>query len=384
MAPDFFEYFRALYPILSSDPTLWCISAWNDNGRDGLVDPGKADLLYRTDFFPGLGWMLLKEVWAELEPKWPKAFWDDWMRQPEQRKDRSCIRPEISRTITFGRKGVSLGQFFDQYLRYIKLNTEFVPFTKLDLSYLVKEKYDETFEKEVYIAPLVKVEELQQGGSLKGSGPFRVQYSSRDSFKVLARNLGVMDDLKSGVPRAGYRGVVSFISRGRRIYLGPPEGWTKYDTSWSWGGWGLNHKRQEIENSQLLLQVKKERNALSNQRKQKQGVKSWEKLRCEYKITAVLSWKNFQACWEQHKRWCIVFAQQSCNNLPSEKIVELRCKQLLCRIAYYDMKNNDHIFLLLLDFIIILLLTSMQKAYKRSYILSYHSVFWENLTITHI
>lgn len=233
VAPDFFEYFHALYPILRSDPTLWCISAWNDNGRDGLVDPGKADLLYRTDFFPGLGWMLLKEVWAELEPKWPKAFWDDWMRQPEQRKDRSCIRPEISRTITFGRKGVSLGQFFDQYLRYIKLNTEFVPFTNLALSYLVKEKYDETFEKEVYSAPLVKVEELQKGGSLKGSGPFRVQYSSRDSFKVLARNLGVMDDLKSGVPRAGYRGVVSFIYRGRRIYLAPPEGWTKYDTSWS-------------------------------------------------------------------------------------------------------------------------------------------------------
>ncbi|KAM9434146.1 alpha-1,3-mannosyl-glycoprotein 2-beta-N-acetylglucosaminyltransferase b isoform 2-T2 [Clarias gariepinus] len=233
VAPDFFEYFRALHPILLSDPTLWCISAWNDNGRDGLVDPGKADLLYRTDFFPGLGWMLLKEVWAELEPKWPKAFWDDWMRQPEQRKERSCIRPEISRTMTFGRKGVSLGQFFDQYLRYIKLNTEFVPFTKQDLSYLVREHYDENFNKEVYSAPLVRAEELQQGGSLQGSGPFRVQYSSRDSFKVSARNLGVMDDLKSGVPRAGYRGVVSFLSRGRRIYLAPPEGWTKYDTSWS-------------------------------------------------------------------------------------------------------------------------------------------------------
>lgn len=233
VAPDFFEYFRALYPILRSDPTLWCVSAWNDNGRDALVDPGKAELLYRTDFFPGLGWMLLKDMWDELEPKWPSAFWDDWMRQPEQRKDRSCIRPEISRTITFGRKGVSLGQFFDQYLRYIKLNTDFVPFTKQDLSYLLKEKYDENFIKEVYSAPLVKIEDLQQGGSLKGIGPYRVQYSSRDSFKVFARNLGVMDDLKSGVPRTGYRGIVSFLSRGRRMFLAPPEGWTKYDVSWS-------------------------------------------------------------------------------------------------------------------------------------------------------
>uniref|UniRef100_A0A3Q1EP91 Alpha-1,3-mannosyl-glycoprotein 2-beta-N-acetylglucosaminyltransferase n=1 Tax=Acanthochromis polyacanthus TaxID=80966 RepID=A0A3Q1EP91_9TELE len=233
VAPDFFEYFRALHPILLSDPTLWCVSAWNDNGRDALVDPSKADLLYRTDFFPGLGWMLLKEMWAELEPKWPSAFWDDWMRQPEQRKDRSCIRPEISRTITFGRKGVSLGQFFDQYLRYIKLNTEFVPFTKQDLSYLLKEKYEEKYIKEVYSAPLVKIEELQQGGTLKGPGPYRVQYSSRDSFKVFARNLGVMDDLKSGVPRTGYRGIVSFLYRGRRVFLAPPQGWTQYDISWS-------------------------------------------------------------------------------------------------------------------------------------------------------
>ncbi|CDQ84158.1 unnamed protein product [Oncorhynchus mykiss] len=233
VAPDFFEYFRALHPILTSDPTLWCASAWNDNGREGLVDPGKADLLYRTDFFPGLGWMLLKDIWAELEPKWPTAFWDDWMRHPEQRKERSCIRPEISRTMTFGRKGVSLGQFFDQYLRYIKLNTDFVPFTKHDLSYLMKENFDVNFVKQVYSAPLIKVEELQQGGGLTGTGPYRVQYSSRDNFKVLARNLGVMDDLKSGVPRAGYRGVVSFLSRGRRVFLTPPEGWTKYDVSWS-------------------------------------------------------------------------------------------------------------------------------------------------------
>ena len=34
-------------------------------------------------------------------------FWDDWMRHPEQRKNRVCIRPEICRTSTFGKQGVS-------------------------------------------------------------------------------------------------------------------------------------------------------------------------------------------------------------------------------------------------------------------------------------
>lgn len=35
------------------------------------------------------------------------SFWDDWIRHPEQRKGRVCIRPEISRTRTFGKIGVS-------------------------------------------------------------------------------------------------------------------------------------------------------------------------------------------------------------------------------------------------------------------------------------
>jgi len=38
----------------------------------------------------------------ELSTKWPKSYWDDWMRQPTQRRDRACIRPEIGRTKTFG------------------------------------------------------------------------------------------------------------------------------------------------------------------------------------------------------------------------------------------------------------------------------------------
>lgn len=32
------------------------------------------DVLYRSDFFPGLGWMLTRTTWDELSPKWPKAY----------------------------------------------------------------------------------------------------------------------------------------------------------------------------------------------------------------------------------------------------------------------------------------------------------------------
>ena len=63
IAPDFYEYFSATLPVLRADPSLWCVSAWNDNGKAGLINQSSPELLYRTDFFPGLGWMLTKELW---------------------------------------------------------------------------------------------------------------------------------------------------------------------------------------------------------------------------------------------------------------------------------------------------------------------------------
>ena len=66
---------------------------------------GDSTAVYRSDFFPGLGWMLNRKLWNELGSKWPEAYWDDWLRNPEQRQDRVCIRPEVNRSYTFGESG---------------------------------------------------------------------------------------------------------------------------------------------------------------------------------------------------------------------------------------------------------------------------------------
>lgn len=152
IAVDFFDYFTATEPLLDEDDTLLAVryvcevaalipahsfahappdlprflcSAWNDLGQTEYVsDPA---MVYRTDFFPGLGWMTSRHVrahggwrgarvscasaracpadaqrWEEIGPKWPNGFWDDWLREPPQRKGRNFLRPEISRTYTFG------------------------------------------------------------------------------------------------------------------------------------------------------------------------------------------------------------------------------------------------------------------------------------------
>lgn len=231
VAPDFFEYFGATLTLLKSDSSLWCVSAWNDNGKEGLIEESAPERLYRSDFFPGLGWMITKEVWAELGPKWPRSYWDDWMREAAQRRGRACIRPEVSRTKTFGKVGVSNGLFFDKHLKFIVLSKKFVPFTVMDLTYLTKDNYDNSFVKDVYKTQVLSLEEIQSGKKADVK-VVRLTYHTKENFKKYSRALGIMDDFKSGVPRTAYRGIVSLMYKGRRVFLAPNLGWKGYDPSW--------------------------------------------------------------------------------------------------------------------------------------------------------
>ena len=121
--------------------------------------------MYRTDVFPGLGWMITLEIWREIGGRWPQNYWDEWMRLPEvsarsQRsssqprvsshmshmqshvthpqvnKGRSVLRPEICRTRTFGEQGSSAGQFYSEYLSRIELSSRAMVWSGADVSYL--------------------------------------------------------------------------------------------------------------------------------------------------------------------------------------------------------------------------------------------------------
>ncbi len=226
IASDFFEYFAATAPILDTDATLLAASAWNDNGFNNLVKDPEA--LYRSDFFPGLGWMITRSIWEELSIKWPRAYWDDWLREPAQRKDRNIIRPEICRTLHFGQHGVSNAQYSD-FLGNIQLNTEYTAFTSLDLSYLLESNWDHVYLVAVRNAKEIDREELQltirrQGG--QSLEEVKVRYSgldgrAPDSFPSIARQVGVMDNVKAGVPRTAYMGIVSFWLSGVKVHLVP-------------------------------------------------------------------------------------------------------------------------------------------------------------------
>jgi len=219
IAPDFFEMFGALHHLLDTDPSLLAISAWNDNGQEKHVQDPQA--LYRADFFPGLGWMTTRAIWEELKPKWPKGYWDDWLREPPQRKGRHTIRPEICRTYHFGEQGTSNMQYGSS-LRNIKLNDQFVPFGQMDLSYLEEDRWDQEYIAKVRSVKEVSAKEVKDNKFKQGHEPVRVTYRGIKDFAKQAKLLGVMENEKAGVPRTAYKYVVDFWKNGVKVYISPP------------------------------------------------------------------------------------------------------------------------------------------------------------------
>lgn len=223
IAPDFYEMFAAMMPLLDSDPSLLAASAWNDNGQPRLAkDP---EQLYRSDFFPGLGWMMTRSIWEELAPKWPKAYWDDWLREPKQRKDRHILRPEICRTYHFGMHGVSNAQY-SEYMMSIHLNDKFIPFTTMNLTYLELNSWNHIYVDKINRLPVVTSRTFSCPYN-NNQKEMRVIYrqlnaaGSGDSFEDLAHWSGAMDNIKAGVPRTAYHGIVTVWRGDCKVHIVP-------------------------------------------------------------------------------------------------------------------------------------------------------------------
>lgn len=221
IAPDFFSFMHATAPLLDSDPTLLAVSAFNDNGKEGIV--GDVKRLVRSDFFPGLGWMIPRRIWDEIGPKWPDGWWDDWIREPEQRRGRQTIRPEVSRTYHFGsEKGASYNQFGEELLD-IKLDKADLAWEKEDLSYLERDRFRQDYYSRVLNARFSTWGEAMQ--KVK-EGDVRVEYNRWNQYtKNVPHLLPVMTDEKAGVPRTAFEAIVEtrpYGQGGHLMFFTPP------------------------------------------------------------------------------------------------------------------------------------------------------------------
>uniref|UniRef100_A0AC34RKS6 Alpha-1,3-mannosyl-glycoprotein 2-beta-N-acetylglucosaminyltransferase n=1 Tax=Panagrolaimus sp. JU765 TaxID=591449 RepID=A0AC34RKS6_9BILA len=221
IAEDFFSYFQSTRHLLYDDPSIWCISAWNDNGAASLVDRSHSEGLYRTDFFPGLGWMLTSETWNELSVKWPEAYWDDWLRRQDIRRNRVCIRPEVSRTAHNNKlagKGSSNGMY-KKFLASIGLPDYPIDFSLIDMERLKKKNYDPYFGSLVLSTKELSLQELlSKKKPLDQNYSYRVLYKNPKEYRQLAKTYSLMIDIRSGMARTAYYGIVPFRIDGAKVY----------------------------------------------------------------------------------------------------------------------------------------------------------------------
>lgn len=185
-----------------------------------MLDPSR---VLRSDFFPGLGWLMNRKLWTnELSIKWPDGYWDDWLREPAQRQDRKVLRPEISRTYHFGTHGGASYNQFGGQLSKVMLNKQMIDWTHQDLSYLREDSYDTIYWNRMKAAKCVQSVSDAMDATQKQDA--RIEYTTISAFKTIARKIGLMDDEKAGVPRTAYRGIVETRPHGGEhlLFITPP------------------------------------------------------------------------------------------------------------------------------------------------------------------
>ena len=199
LSPDFLRLFWSSAWLLHEDPSIWCVSAWNDQGFPHTAhDPAR---MQRTDYFPGLGWMITAELWSELRTKWPEApttGWDHWMRLSSTSKGRECVAAEINRSRHASKRGTNVldNKPFERFTFETKGVSSFG-----DLSYLLRENDEPATAAAVSTAKRHEWPSAWGGSMAAGAGqawmaqlptstPNLLLYT-REQYKELAKPLGL-------------------------------------------------------------------------------------------------------------------------------------------------------------------------------------------------
>jgi len=203
VAPDFLWLFRSTAWLLEEDPTLFCVSAWNDNGVAGQVSDERR--LFRTDYFPGLGWMIRSETWRQIRDAWPEfpsTGWDHWLRHGSGLHPRECIAPEVSRTHHLAVKaGTNVRRGTPAAKRLQSMPVSHLAPGKLgDLAYLLPDNYDAELRARVRSARRVTADDVP---SLAAGQEYVLPYS-REDYAPLAKAFL----LAPAQPRTAHRGLI--------------------------------------------------------------------------------------------------------------------------------------------------------------------------------
>eukprot|EP01026_Neomeris_dumetosa_P023967 TRINITY_DN2010_c1_g1_i3.p1 TRINITY_DN2010_c1_g1~~TRINITY_DN2010_c1_g1_i3.p1 ORF type:complete len:331 (-),score=30.33 TRINITY_DN2010_c1_g1_i3:326-1318(-) len=188
-SPDFLQLFKATSVLLDLDPSLWCISSWNDNGVKSLDWQSKR--LFRTTFFPGLGWMIKQKLWAEIGGSWPLENWDHWMRLETTNLGRQCVAPEVNRNFNIGEKGANMNKsIYKRYLSKMAFNDNNPVWDFGDLSYLLKPNYEKIIKNKMAQATMMHYNGPQSVPIEQPDTMYLILYEI-EHYKILSKMLGI-------------------------------------------------------------------------------------------------------------------------------------------------------------------------------------------------
>jgi hypothetical protein len=102
LAPDFLYFFSMVYDSFINDPNVAAISSWNPNGYAEIE--GNSNYVYRTNEFPGLGFMIKRSIYEDyienkVEQCCSERAWNNWSLQDDKNETVifDVIMPDVSR-----------------------------------------------------------------------------------------------------------------------------------------------------------------------------------------------------------------------------------------------------------------------------------------------
>ncbi|EGG19173.1 GlcNAc transferase [Cavenderia fasciculata] len=223
VSPDFISYFDRMHPLLlDSKQNLFCVSAWNDFGQYNTLPAQPETVLdqfRRTDFFPGLGWMLTRTFWLEIRDHWPESYWDEYLRQKNITHGRHCIYPDIPRVKNLGELGTSGETIFNNHLSKMISNNITINYQNISIFNLFNENYKKEFEKEFTVARYIQFYEIETF-KLKNE-TLKVFYTSVPDYSHYANIMGILNDTREGIPRSSYNNIVRIYYKSNILFLAP-------------------------------------------------------------------------------------------------------------------------------------------------------------------
>eukprot|EP00747_Dinoflagellata_sp_TGD_P064221 gnl/TRDRNA2_/TRDRNA2_153805_c0_seq2.p1 gnl/TRDRNA2_/TRDRNA2_153805_c0~~gnl/TRDRNA2_/TRDRNA2_153805_c0_seq2.p1 ORF type:complete len:816 (+),score=142.21 gnl/TRDRNA2_/TRDRNA2_153805_c0_seq2:173-2449(+) len=224
-SPDFLSMFRSTSGLMKRDQSIWCVSAWNDIGfSSSFSDQCR---LFRTTYFPGLGFLLPRYAWLQLREVWPVAptmGWDYWMRVAFRRFEKECVIPEVPRSRHAAKKGSSVTHS-KQLLLFASMALATIPsvcgLTQPcqqfgDISYLMLDNYERWVREAIAKSQIVSIQDIRSAAGLDSKALYVVPYLMEE-YNSIVEPLGLRPKGTANAIPADIRGEHYGVLDGRHL-----------------------------------------------------------------------------------------------------------------------------------------------------------------------